>query len=362
MKFNKNNVYIIAEAGVNHNGEFDKAIDLVSAAADAGADAVKFQTFNPEKLAHKNLNLVDYQKNQGIKSETQLEMLKSLELHKNWHVDLKNHANSLGLDFSSTAFDDESLDFLLELDIPFLKIPSGEITNLPFIWRHARTFKPLIISSGMSTLDDIEKAIATTFYARKLKDKPNNLESVIDFWNSNKNDSTFEDVYILHCLSEYPAPPDQINLNAINTIKETFKIKVGYSDHTADKLASLSAVALGASIIEKHFTLDKNLDGPDHASSLNPLELKEMVSEIREVSSMLGNGIKLPQKSEVNNIKKIRKQIVAAKNIHKGAIITQDDIKVLRCGEGLSAEYYWDLVGSKADKSYEKNEIFKNEE
>lgn len=361
MKFIKDNVYVIAEAGVNHNGDYEKAMDLVTAAADAGANAVKFQTFNPEKLAHKNLNLVEYQKNQGVKSETQYEMLKLLELPKKWHFDLKNHANNLGLDFSSTAFDDESLDFLLDLDIPFLKIPSGEITNLPFIWKHARACKPLIISSGMSDLDDIEKALATTLYARKVKEQPNNLESVINFWNLNKNKFTFDDVFVLHCLSEYPAPPAQINLNALKTIKEAFNIKVGYSDHTADKLASVSAAALGATVIEKHFTLNKNFDGPDHASSLNPEELKEMISDIKKVSSMLGDGKKVPQKSELNNIKKIRKQIVAAKNINIGDQITKEDVKVLRCGEGLSAEYYWNLVGSKANASYKKNEVFKDE-
>jgi sialic acid synthase SpsE len=213
----------------------------------------------------------------------------------------------------------------------------------------------------MSNLDDIEKALATTLYARKVKEQPNILESVINFWNLNKNKFTFDDVFVLHCLSEYPAPPAQINLNALKTIKEAFNIKVGYSDHTADKLASVSAAALGATVIEKHFTLNKTFDGPDHASSLNPEELKEMISDIKKVSSMLGDGKKVPQKSELNNIKKIRKQLVAAKNINIGDQITKEDVKVLRCGEGLSAEHYWNLVGSKANASYKKNEVFKDE-
>lgn len=351
-------VYIIAEAGVNHNGKRDLAFALVDAAADAGADAVKFQTFDASKLASKSVPKAAYQKGSTDPVESQLAMLQKLELRREWHVELQTYARQKGIEFLSTAFDVGSLAFLVELGMPFFKVPSGELTNAPLLWRFARTRKPLILSTGMATLGEVEQGLAIVAHALHAETEPASIDDVWRFWSrADYRASLADHVTLLHCTSQYPTPFAEVNLRGMDTLAEAFGLVVGYSDHTEGILIPLAAVARGAKVIEKHFTLDRELPGPDHKASLEPGELSQMVRNIRALAVALGDGSKSPQPSEWNTRQAARQQIVAARDIQAGAIFMREDLTTARCGHGMSPIDLWGLVGSRAGRSFSAGEV-----
>lgn len=350
-------VLIIAEAGVNHNGDKEKAFALIDAAAAAGADAVKFQTYDAERLAAISAPKAAYQKQTTDSTESQFEMLKKLELPESWHFELKEHAGSLGITFISTAFDLQSLMFLERLELPFYKIPSGEITNAPLLRAFARTGKAVILSTGMATLGEVEQALAILAWGYLHDEEPDSLSEIWQFWSGGDSERVIrEKVSLLHCTSQYPTPMAEVNLRAMDTLGSTFGLPVGYSDHTEGLLIPVAAVSRGAAIIEKHFTLDRTLPGPDHRASLEPGELKEMVSQIRAVELALGDGRKKPQPSEWDTRAAARQQIIAVDDIMVGDLLTVDNIGTARAGSGTSPLYYWDLVGTVASRAYAKGE------
>ena len=355
---NKSKIYIIAEAGVNHNGDIKLAYQLIDIASEAGADAVKFQTFNASKLSSPSASKAEYQKKNTNESESQLDMLKSLELPLEWHQDLKNRAEEKGLDFLSTAFDIDSHNFLMKLGVKKIKIPSGELTNGPLIWEFAKSNKDLIVSTGMADIFELEDALAIIAHSINSTEMPKNMIEVKDAWkNSIIQDSLKGRVTILHCTSQYPANYDQINLNAMQSIKDKFKLDVGYSDHSQGISIALAAAAKGATIIEKHLKTNKKLLGPDHKASLEPIELKTMIKEIRNIEISLGDGIKKPHPDEEAMKLSARKQIVAAKPISKGSFIAYKDLTSSRCGKGKSPNDIWGLVGKKSNNSYNVGDI-----
>lgn len=311
-----NKVLIIAEAGVNHNGSLENAKNLILAGASAGVDYVKFQTFKANKLVSKDAKKAHYQKlNTKDENTSQFEMLKKLEMPKSWHHELIKYAESLNVKFLSTGFDEESIDFLDTIKIDLFKIPSGEITNKPFLEHIAKKKKPIIVSTGMANIDEVRSAIEV------LQD--NGIQ---------KNSMT-----ILHCNTEYPTPMLDVNLKAMLSLKEEFQVNIGYSDHTLGIEVPIAAVALGATVIEKHFTLDKNMEGPDHKASLNPFELKQMVNSIRNIEMALsGSGIKEPSASELKNIQIARKSIHTNKALSKGDKLSRENIVMMRPGDGIS--------------------------
>ena len=325
--------YIIAEAGVNHNGSLELAKNLVDKAKEAGADCVKFQTFIANKIVSKNAAKADYQKKQTESAESQHEMLKKLELSFDDFIELNNYCKEIGIEFLSTAFDFESIDFLNQLGMQVWKIPSGEITNLPYLIKIAKLNKKVILSTGMSTMREIEDAV-------------NILK-----------DHGASELIILHCTTEYPTPYEDVNLNAMLAIKERFGYEVGYSDHTMGIEVPIAAVALGAKVIEKHFTLDRTMDGPDHKASLEPSELKTMVDAIRNIELSMGTGIKEPADSEKKNIAIARKSIVANKSIKKGEILTEQNLTVKRPGDGISPMKWFEIIGTKAIRDFEEDEL-----
>lgn len=347
-------VLIIAEAGVNHNGKRDLAFSLIEAARDAGADLVKFQTFNARRLASHAAPKAAYQINQTGKEQSQLEMLKALELPQEWHADLQQHARQIGITFISTAFDLDSLDFLNSLDLPFYKVPSGEITNARLLWHFARTGKKLILSTGMATISEVEQALAILAHGMICNQMPTKLAEV---WETYATDDALQlvqqRVTLLHCTSQYPAPMSEINLRAMQTLRETFQLSVGYSDHTQGITIPVAAAALGATVIEKHFTLDRNLAGPDHRASLEPDELKQMVSAVRDVSEALGSPYKRPQPSEWNTRRAARQVLVAARPIAAGTHFSHENLDSMRSDVGISAAYYWDMLGKCAVKDFD---------
>ncbi len=331
----KKPILIIAEAGVNHNGDIVLAKQLVDAAANAGADIVKFQTFNADRLATQQAKKADYQIANSSNKETQYQMLSRLELSESMHHELIKHCNKRNIEFLSTGFDIESIDFLVSLDVRLFKIPSGEITNLPYL-RHIGQFgKPIIISTGMATLGDIEAAL-------EVLKKAGTARSLIT---------------VLHCTSEYPTPLDEVNLSAMQSIRAAFDVATGYSDHTAGIEVSIAAAALGATVIEKHFTLDKNLSGPDHKASLEPDELKAMVNAIRKIEISLGDGIKRLTPSELANKQVARKSMVAIKAIRAGELFSADNIAAKRPGTGISPMNWDDVMGRKAPKDFDTDEL-----
>jgi N-acetylneuraminate synthase len=349
--------YIIAEAGVNHNGDRDMAFGLVDAAADAGADAVKFQTFNADKLATQSVAKAAYQKQQTDAAESQHAMLKKLELPHAWHRDLQAYAKKRGIEFLSTAFDEDSLAFLVTLDIPLFKIPSGELTNSPLLWKFARTGKPLILSTGMALLDEVEEALAVIGHGMHFDTEPRILHDALDHWqHPDCRRAVASRVSLLHCTSQYPAPLEAINLRAMDTLANAFGLPVGYSDHTQGTLIAVAAVARGATIIEKHFTLDNTLPGPDHKASLEPAELMHMVAQIRDLEKALGDGKKIPQTCELDIRTAARQQVIAARDITAGATLERQDLTTARCGHGLAPHNVWSLVGTSAKKSYHAGE------
>nr|BFD31178.1 N-acetylneuraminate synthase [Pigmentibacter ruber] len=352
-------VIVIAEAGVNHNGSVEQAMKLIDVAAEAGANIVKFQTFSAKNLVIKSAKKADYQiKNIG-NSDTQYEMLKQLELTYNEFYMLKQHCIDRNIEFLSTPFDDESLYFLVHnLNINYIKVPSGEITNYPFLLKMAKMGLPLIVSTGMTSLSEIELALAVIAFGLLDKKEKPSIENFMDAYYSEEGQNTLiKNVTLLHCTSEYPVPFDEVNLNTIKTLNASFNLNVGLSDHSEGIAVPIAATALGTTIIEKHFTLDKNLPGPDHNASLNPNELKEMIKCIRQVEKSLGHGRKVPALSELKNRKIVRKVLVASRQITKGEFFTEQNISMKRAGFGMSPLKYWDVIGSYATKDFNEDEI-----
>lgn len=332
-----NKVIVIAEAGVNHNGDINKAFQLIDAAVAAGVDYVKFQTFKADNLVSKNAKKAVYQiQNTNNERDSQLDMLKKLELSHSQHEELIKYCKEKNIEFFSTAFDLDSLDYLASIGLKLVKIPSGEITNLPYLKKAATLFEEVIISTGMSMMSEIKDALEVFIKEGIAKDK----------------------ITILHCNTEYPTPMKDVNLKAMLSIEKEFGVKVGYSDHTLGIEVPIAAVAMGASVIEKHFTLDKNLPGPDHAASLEPDELKAMCEAIRNIEKALsGNGIKEPSESEMKNIAIARKSIVAKQNIAKGAIFTENNITTKRPGNGISAMKWDEILGKVAQRDFNEDDL-----
>ncbi|EAI4618053.1 N-acetylneuraminate synthase [Campylobacter upsaliensis] len=326
-------VLIIAEAGVNHNGDINLAKKLIEQAAKAGADVVKFQTFKANSCVSVSAKKAKYQLETTAKEESQLEMIQKLELSYESHFELMKHCKKHGIAFLSTPFDLESVEFLRGLDLPYFKIPSGEITNLPYLKAVAKCKKRVLLSTGMANLGEIEAALTIL---RK---------------NGTRN------ITLLHCNTEYPTPFEDVNLNALKTLKEAFKLEVGYSDHTEGIVASLGAVALGAVVIEKHFTLDKTMEGPDHRASLEFEELRALCKGIRELEKALGSGIKKASKSEAKNKIIARKSLVAKREIQKGEKFSIENLTTKRPGSGISAMRYEEYLGKRALKAYKKDEL-----
>lgn len=325
--------FIIAEAGVNHNGDLKLAMELIDVAFQAKADAVKFQTFSAERLVTRSASKAEYQRKTTDARESQFDMLQRLELSQEAHFELKEYAEKKGILFLSTPFDEISADFLSNLGVPAFKIPSGEITNLPFLEHVAKKMRPMIVSTGMATLDEVRVAV------KKIRETGNN------------------ELALLHCVSAYPAEPSWINLRAMETLAHTFEVPVGFSDHTTGIEISLAAVALGAKIIEKHFTLDRKLPGPDHGASLEPEELCALVAGIRKVESALGDGRKIPHAEEKDTADAARKSLVAAKDIVAGDLLTEEVILIQRPGTGLPPSLRSQLVGKRAKISIAAGEL-----
>lgn len=326
-------VCIIAEAGVNHNGSFELAKKMVDAAKEAGVDYVKFQTFKPEKLVSKFAEKADYQKETTGNDETQLDMLKKLTLTNDNFIEIKKYCDQIGIGFISTPFDLDSIEFLETFNMDFWKVSSGEVTNLPYLEAIARTGRDVVMSTGMCNVQEINEAVLV-------------LEK-----NGTKN------ITLLHCNTQYPTPFEDVNLKAMGTIKEATNKKVGYSDHTLGIEVPIAAVAMGAEVIEKHFTLDKNMEGPDHRASLNPSELKAMVSGIRNIEKALGEGLKVASASEIANKAVARKSIVAARNISKGESLTEDNLTTKRPGNGISPMKWHDVLGTRAVRDFKEDEL-----
>ncbi len=329
-------VYIIAEAGVNHNGRLDLALKLCDAAKEAGVDAVKFQTWKTENIVTASARQAAYQtENTGVE-ESQYDMLKKLELSYAHFEEILHYCKKIGIDFLSTPDEEESLEFLMNtLHLPLVKIGSGEVTNIPYLRIIASYHKPVILSTGMSTLAQVAVAYDTLINAGA------------------------PSVSLLHCTTNYPCPYDEVNLRAMQTLKDAFKCQVGYSDHTMGTEIPVAAVAMGAEIIEKHFTLDRNMEGPDHKASLEPQELKHMVQQIRHIETALGDGIKRPNKSEAENAKVVQKSILAKKPIMKGENLTEDKLTVKRTGEGISASLWDSVIGAPAVKDFNIETLLK---
>lgn len=353
-------IYIIAEAGVNHNGDSEMALAMVDAAADAGADAVKFQTFKASLLVTDDAPKADYQKDTTGAEETQLQMLQRLELNYDHHHILIARCQQRGIDFLSTAFDHQSLEFLAgTLGLRQLKIPSGELTNAPLVLAHSLKGCELIVSTGMASLAEIEDALAVIAFGltHSAEQRPSKAAFTKAYATSEGQEALAEKVTLLHCTTEYPAPFDEINLRAMITLSERFGLKVGYSDHTAGITVPVAAAALGATLIEKHFTLDKTLEGPDHKASLEPDELRAMVLAIRTVEQSLGDGVKVPQPSELKNRTIARKSLVAAKDIAAGEPYTLENMTTKRPEGGLPPMDYWDMLGQAAPIAIRRGEF-----
>jgi len=328
-------VFIIAEAGVNHNGSIDIAKQLIDEASNAGADAVKFQTFIANRLVTLSAKKAIYQEQTSNKAESQFTMLSRLELNEAMHHELIDHCMVRNISFLSTGFDIQSVDLLVKLGQQCFKIPSGEITNLPYLRHIGQLGKKIILSTGMSKMNEIGAAIEI-------------LE---------KAGTSRANITILHCTSEYPAPINEVNLRVMRSIREEFDMEVGYSDHTVGIEVAIAAAAMGASVVEKHFTIDRNLPGPDHQASLEPHELKSMVSAIRNIESALGDGVKRVSSSEIKNIKVARKSIVASRIIEAGELFTNENITTKRPGTGISPMLWDDLLGKKAQRDFLVDEL-----
>jgi len=328
-------VFIIAEAGVNHNGSIELAKKLIDVASESGADAVKFQTFKTENLVSKKAPKADYQNKTTDKNESQFDMIKKLEIDRDAHRELMAHCANKNIMFLSTPFDHDSIDLLYELQLEIFKIPSGEITNLPYLRHIGGLGKKVILSTGMADIDEIEDA----------------LDILIEAGTAKKN------ITVLHANTMYPTPMKDVNLNAMLTIGKVFDVAYGYSDHTLGIEVDIAAIALGADVIEKHFTLDKTMNGPDHKASLEPDELMSMVNAIRNIEQALGSEVKKPSASEQPNISVARKSIVAKKVIKNGELFTEDNLAVKRPGDGVSPMKWDEIIGKKANKNYLEDEM-----
>ncbi len=351
---------IIAEAGVNHNGNEHLAFKLVDAAHQAGADIVKFQTFKAKNLVTNYAAQAEYQVTNSGRQESQLAMLSRLELSYEAHHKLVAYCNGLGIEFLSTAFDSESLAFLVnDLGLKRLKIPSGEITNAPLVLEHARTGCNLIVSSGMATLSEIEAVLGVIAfgYTTDVNTSPGKLAFERAYASEAGQKALKEKVILLHCTTEYPAPMNEINLKAMDTMALAFNVPTGYSDHSEGITIPIAAAARGAVIIEKHFTLDKSMEGPDHKASLEPDELATMVKAIRQLEVALGTGVKCPTPSEVKNKIVARKSIVAATAINSGQQLNTGNLVIKRPGNGISPFSYWDMLGKSANRDYQPGEL-----
>jgi N,N'-diacetyllegionaminate synthase len=327
--------FIIAEAGVNHNGSIELAYELIDAAKDAGADAVKFQTFNADSLVSKKAEKAEYQKKTSSTAESQYQMIKKLELSGDDHKKLIDYCNKINIQFLSSPFDLDSIDLLNKLDLEIFKIPSGEIINLPYLRKIGKLNKNVILSTGMADLGEIEDAL-----------------DVLTENGTDKNKIT-----VLHCNTEYPTPLEDVNLKAMITIKNAFDVKVGYSDHTKGIEVPIAAVALGAEVIEKHLTLDRNMEGPDHKASLEPIELKEMVTAIRNIENALGSGIKKPSLSEWKNKPIARKSLIAIDNIKKGEKFTENNVGIKRPGNGISPMKWDEIMDKTTNKDFQIDDL-----
>jgi N-acetylneuraminate synthase len=331
---------------------------LVDAAAAAGADACKFQTFDAKKLASKSAPKAAYQKQNTNTTESQFDMLAKLELAREWHEELQRHAHSRGIEFLSTAFDVDSLHFLVGLGMPILKVPSGELTNGPLLWQFARSGKPLIMSTGMATLSEVEQGLAIVAHALTGTAEPQDMTEVWRCWSDPAaRRLLLGHVTLLHCTSQYPTPFGEVNLLSMDTLAAAFGLEVGYSDHTEGTLISVAAVARGATVIEKHFTLDRTLPGPDHKASLEPNELQRMIQDIRILQVAMGNSCKSPQASEWDTREAARQQVVAARDIEQGRPLQRDDLATARTGRGLPPTALWGLVGKPARHSYRTGDV-----
>lgn len=349
---------IIAEAGVNHSGSLETALALVDAAADAGADIVKFQTFNANSLAGRSARKADYQQRTTDVAESQRAMLKRLELPHSAHPPLIARAKERGIEFLSTPFDHQSLNYLLTLGLPRIKIGSGDLTNAPLLHAIASSDMPLILSTGMATLIEVEEALGVLAHGYSRSNAPPGVAAFRAAWRDAEARARLsERVSLLHCTTEYPCPPEDVNLDAMQTMRTAFRLPVGYSDHTDGIEISLAAVAMGASIIEKHLTLDRNAEGPDHAASLEPGDLKRMVSAIRRIEQARGDGIKTPKNSEIKNIDIARKSIVAARSLKNGEVLRPEDLTCKRPGSGRSPIEYWSLIGTTTTRPYDEEDL-----
>jgi N-acetylneuraminate synthase len=352
-------VQIIAEAGVNHNGSLATALQMVDVAADAGADAVKFQTFKAEAVSSRCAPKADYQLQNTVTGESQLEMLKRLELDEQGHQALIERCGEKGIQFLSTPFDAASVDLLAtQLDLARIKLPSGEITNLPLLLKVAAAGKPLLLSTGMSTLGEIELALGALAYGYIAWPEQPSLNAFQQAYNSPEGQASLQaKVTLLHCTTEYPAPFHEVNLKAMDVLHTAFGLPVGLSDHTPGIAVSIAAAARGASVIEKHFTLDRELPGPDHQASLEPEELEMLVRSIRQVETALGTSWKHPTPAEWKNRVIARKSLVAACDITQGAVFGAENITAKRPGNGISPINYWEVIGRKAPKNFTRDEL-----
>ncbi len=359
---NSSPVFVIAEAGVNHNGSIDMALQLVDAAAAAGADAVKFQTFIAENLVSKYADKANYQQQSTDAKENQLTMLKQLELSKQDHQRIIERCCNAGITFMSSPFDHKSLDLLVnDFGLSQLKLGSGELTNAPLLLAAAQTGRSIILSTGMSALAEVESALSVLSFGYLDKKTDPCIDEFERAYASDEGKKLLHNkVTLLHCTTEYPAPYGEVNLLAMDTLAHAFGVPVGYSDHTDGWTMPLAAVARGAAVIEKHFTLDRNLPGPDHRASLEPDVLKKMIESIRQVEVALGNGIKQVAPSEEKNIPIVRKSLIAAKNIAYGECFSPHNLTVKRPGYGISPFRYWEYLGRPAGRAYTRDEVIEN--
>lgn len=350
---------VIAEAGVNHNGSLDRAKRLVDVAAEAGADAVKFQTFQADALAAGTVEKAAYQKETTDAESSQQEMLRDLELPPSFHDTLVQHCADRGIPFLSSPFDRPSLDLLVRrFDLPCIKIPSGEITNAPLLLEIARSGRPAILSTGMSTIDEVEAALGVLAFGYLQPNADPSADGFRAAYASPDGQRELRDkVVVLHCTSEYPAPVDEVNLRAMDTLRSTFDLAVGLSDHTRGTSIPIAAVARGASVVEKHFTLDRTLPGPDHEASLEPGELSDMIEGIRRAEKALGSRCKRPTHSETKNRPVVRKSLVAAESISEGEPFTTENLTTKRPGRGLSPMRYWEMLSRRASRDYATDDL-----
>ena len=364
MIFNESEVYVIAEIGVNHNGSVELAKELILKAKECGANAVKFQTFKAEEVLSDQADMAAYQKTNTGQDSSQLEMVKKLELSFDDTKILRDFSEKNGITFISTPFDNDSLNFLAkDLDVPFLKVSSADISNLPFLYKMALTGKPVILSTGTASLGDIEKALSVFTYVNEYGNKElPTVEKLRLSYSKQTNRKALKDkIVILHSVTQYPATLEASNLLSIATIHNAFGLNVGYSDHTLNEYTAIAAVALGATVFEKHITLDKNMEGPDHAASMEIEDFKQYVSALHKIKLGLGDGIKFMQEQEKDNFSLVRRSLVARKEIKKGEVFSETNVVAKRAGKvQLLPEQLWELMGKTATRNYKLNELIEN--